>query len=498
MTFKLVVGPRTWSSTTDEEGYVTYTVVNLVVTDDAHDGPELARQTPGLYIPGSLYQIGNDSNFWAWCRWNDEVTPLTKNEPTVQYEVKQYFSNKPLPPNKQRCQDFKIEDPLLLPPRISGGGTRYSEEATKDRFGNPLVNSAWEMMRGPPVEFDANRTNIKISMNVLTYAQCALARAMVDHVNSAPLWGQPPRCVKLSAAPFQRIYQGGCSIYFTLDLEFDVNPKTFDRDVPDEATKVLFGHWGKPTINPGEKAFQWYLDPIDNTGRMPNPQNPNHFTKLLDPQTDNPIRGLLDGLGKPAVFLDPTAIGTCDSCPDGAPTNWELLGMDTWVAVNPAANPPQKNPQVVYAGACDWFGAGVVPPAFQRAGDTVLLQLSPVAGIFVVANGVTLVNPWMFQLASGDGTEKGQWFLGGTGNAGGTFDCKGKNVMQSLTKWARDADNPNVQGGAPLAGDINANEGLPETITVQPYLGTGPGYRHIEHYDEAYFPLLGIPLNFSV
>ena len=482
MTFRLKTGPRTWSSSQDEEGYVTYTVVNLVETDDAHDGPQQARETPGLYVPGSLYQIGNDSDFYAWCRWNDKITPLTKNEQTTLYEVEQYFSNKPLPPEKNRCQDAKIESPLLQPPKISGGFQKYSEEATKDRIGNPLENSSHEMLRGPHVEFDANRNTIKISMNVLSYDLCVLAAAMVDHVNNAPLWGRPPRCVKLSAAPFERLFQGSCSIYYTLNLEFETNAKTFDRDIPDEGSKVLHGHWNLAT-------GQWDLDAIN--GKPPNPLNPAHFDRFKD-RKDEACRCPLDGRGKPLVTLDPDAVATCASCPDGAPAVWEALGLaDSFV--DPAPTDDPRKLQVPYDSGCTWLGSGVVPPdnAVFVEGAFVFLTLAKTAMTYTIANGVDLVNPWMFEVSNG-ARMVGQWFADAA-----DWNCTGINDMFSLTQWARDADNPNVQGENRFPQDQN-DASLPERVVLQPNLGTVQGNIHVEHYPEAYFPLLGIPLTFTV
>jgi hypothetical protein len=483
MTFQLKIGPRTWSSSQDEEGYVTYTVVNLVITDDPHDGPQQARETPGLYVPGSLYQIGNDSDFYAWCRWNDKITPLYKNEQVREYEVEQYFSNKPLPPEKNRCQDVKIEDPVRQPAKISGAGSKYSEEATYDRFGNQLLNSAQEMLRGPHVEFDANRPTIKISMNVLSYDLCVLAQAMQDHVNSAPLWGWPPRCVKLSSAPFQKLFYGGCSVYFQLDLEFEINPRTFDRDLIDEGTKALHGRWNLAT-------GAWDL--IDINGKPPNPLNPAHFDRFKD-RKDEACRCILDGHGKPLVTLDPDAVLTCASCPDGAPTFWEALGLVfSFVAVPPTDFPDRL--QLTYDSDCLWIGNGTVAPGNPvfNPGAGVVLGLTKTAQTYDIANGIQLINPWRFEVQDVAGDVVGHWFADAA-----DWNCTGVNDMLSLTQWARDVDNPLVQGDARLPIDPN-DESMPESVVLMPNLGTRPGKIHVEHYDEAYFPLLGIPLTFTV
>lgn len=247
------IGPISWSMTRDEDGQRDYTVVFRVTSDEVI-GPALALQASDLPQEGDTWsfpEANGESDEWAWCRYNTKVTPvLSKHEPTKDWDLEFLFSTKPV----KRCQDTQIEDPLLIPPKISGSFVRYTEEAAYDRFGYPILNSAFEMMRGPKVEFDGNRPQVKIEMNV-AQLNLALVQAMVDKLNAYPLWGLPRRCIKLSAAPWERKFYGTCNVYFTYTLEFDIRYDTFDRVLLDEGTKVLNGHWDRATGN-------WALDPI--------------------------------------------------------------------------------------------------------------------------------------------------------------------------------------------------------------------------------------------
>ena len=84
-------------------------------------------------------------------------------------------------------------------------------------------------------------------------------------------------------------------------LEFDVRYDTFDRDLQDEGTKVLNGHWDKTTGN-------WVLTPIARSGAtliMPNYLNPQHYIRFQD-RLGNITRVTLNGFGQPAGI----ALGT--------------------------------------------------------------------------------------------------------------------------------------------------------------------------------------------
>jgi hypothetical protein len=73
---------------------------------------------------------------------------------------------------------------------------------------------------------------------------------MIDTVNMFPLWGLPPRCIKLSNAPWEKKFWGLCEQYYTLTLEFELRSDTFDKDLNDIGTKVLNGHWN-PLLGKG-------------------------------------------------------------------------------------------------------------------------------------------------------------------------------------------------------------------------------------------------------
>lgn len=299
MAFSIVGGPRVWEGSRDEEGYRTWKITHLVMTDDQADGPALALQTPGLPIPGSIWSFGNDLDVWATCKLGAEVKPYPSNKlPIMQYEITQTFSNKP---DGKKCKDQQIEDPLLQPPKVSGNTQTYQEEATTDRFGNKIVNSAFEQIRGPQVEFDKNKHVVNIEMNV-PELRMDFVLGFIDHVNETELWGNPPRTVKLTEWSWEVKYYGTCYKYYTWKFKFDVDLRTFDRQILDEGTKVLRGDWVR---DPSSIRYTDYVSASDA-----DPNNPSDFVKFKDWNGEN-SRVILNGAGVP---ID-TGIGTGTDSP---------------------------------------------------------------------------------------------------------------------------------------------------------------------------------------
>lgn len=298
-------GQRTWSMTRDAYGHRTYKITYRV-RGESTDGPATALLTPGLPQPGDSWLIDSDFDLWAWCRADADVRPVVEDEPNEFWDVTLTFSSQPPDPRQYRCQDTPIEDPLLEPPRISGGTVRYTEELTRDRNGAPILNSAFQRIRGPQVEFDRNRPTVRIDMNV-PVLNLALLAGMVDKVNSATLWGLPPRTIKFSNYDWERRYYGTCLVYYHLALYFDIRYETFDRVLLDEGDMALNGHWDETTRN-------WILDNIN--GSAPDPNNPAHFMRMKDANDEN-ITVVLDGAGQP---VDNVSRGNITTTTNGTET----------------------------------------------------------------------------------------------------------------------------------------------------------------------------------
>jgi len=307
------VGELDWDCSRDSEGHREYKLKSLV-KGSSLDGPANALQTPGLPVPGSLWSVKSDIDTLAYCRLQASVRPykvLTGSESSSTgnyFEVENTFSTKPMPD----CRDQQIDNPLLQPQRLSGGFTKFTEEAYEDRNGDPIANSAHEAFRGPQVEFDANRPTVTIEQHVADLELFTLT-SLQDTVNNHVLWGYSERTIKLTNIQWSSEFYGNCLVYYKRIFTFELNIDTWDRDLLDEGTKVLHGHWGTDG--------SWTLDNID--GSPPDADNPQHFDRYLDRQ-GNPANVVLNGSGLPADV----AIGTGSTGPVAKITVEKYAGAD--------------------------------------------------------------------------------------------------------------------------------------------------------------------------
>jgi hypothetical protein len=441
------VRPVDWKLKQDEAGHRTYTVQFYVTSDDKNDGPFVVLNTPGLPQPGQWWIIGNDADEWATCLPEMSITPVVTKEPTPVWMVEQTFSTKPLPHNAQRCNEQPVGDPLLEPAKISGGSTKYTEEAAFDRFSRPIVNSAFEQLRGHQVEFDANRFTVKFEANVPSL-DLAFIDSFINCVNDAPMWGYPRRCVKFQSRHWDRQFYGECEAYFKLSLEFEVWVRSdgtsgFDRDLLDEGTKALHGQNIKGN---------WVLTPLDDLGTMPDYRNPAHYVRYKDQRGEN-AKCILDGFGKPIHGASGTIKLIYRMSISNSHTPGDINNPTKWVTLNEPP-PPGLFPD-------DWWEweVGII----YNPGDLITYE-NPVSGADTF---------WVCIVSNADST-----LLRPPDNP----TC----FVQLTSIVNRGTYNP---GASYAVGDY--------VVGDQPGTGTGvatqPGKIHVEKYDERNLFLLGLP-----
>jgi len=308
-----VLGREDWGLERDEEGHRTFKIIHKVQTSSADDGPFVVLNAPGLPVIGALWHFGNDTDLWAFCHPNASITPEVKSEKNKVWHVEQTFSTKPL----KRCQDEQYEDPLLEPQKISGGWSKKTKEAVYDRNGDRIETTSHEPIRGHQNEWDDPHATVKVEQNVAAL-QLETLSSLINHLNDAPLWGMAVRCVKLSNITWERKVHGLCDYYYTRSFEFEIDADTFDRDILDEGTKCLRGHWdkkqyaGSGTGSGTGSGFNpnwgtWVLDNIG--GEAPDKSNPSHFIRAVD-WDGNVQRVVLDKDGKPAKSVVRVGTGT--------------------------------------------------------------------------------------------------------------------------------------------------------------------------------------------
>jgi hypothetical protein len=284
MAIRVKSGSRELTLHIDADGHRTYTA-KFVVECATTDGPGQISRAVGLPTPGSHWAFGSDLDTWAFCTPEVTVEPELKDEPNTQYIVTKTFTTKPK--NGSKCQDYRPENPLDEPMEVSGDFELKPEEGLYDRFNKMITNSAWEPIRGAQNEWDMDFMKVKVKQNV-PLLQYSLLCAMINTVNSVPLWGQPKRCWRVTGIGWVRKSYGNCIFYYERNFEFTLDKRTHDRDILDEGTKALHG------VN--DKG-NWVITPMD-TGVDPDRFNPLHFVQYKDVNGEN-ARCILNGFGVP-------------------------------------------------------------------------------------------------------------------------------------------------------------------------------------------------------
>jgi hypothetical protein len=419
---------RQWGGEADDDGHKEY-FAELLFRGEHGDGPAAVIAAANLaYPPGTTWAFDDDGDQWAFRKRKVGLKTHGRERGVGKlWLVTLTWSTRP----DKACQDEAVEDPLLAPMKVSGGSVKDKEEAAFDRFGQPIVTSSWEPIRGPLVEFDTGRDTVKVEQNV-ALLELGLLSLMRNSVNDAPLWGAPARAVKFSDYQWSEEFRGNCYKYYKRTLTFDVfirpDPLTglptsgHDRLLPDEGTKALNGKWR--TTAP----YDWEL--LDIAGEPPDRFNPAHFTRYRDRQ-GNYGKVMLDGEGRPFDPAPPATTDECLECPDGMPEQWQVGGFPEEVILT-------------HTGTCNWDGAGVT------SGGVVSLVFD---------------------------TDDGLWRLTHSSYPGSQWVATGE--------WACEAPNGLVQV---VFGGLG-----PGAVYVTPYKDTQVGKVRVEKYPSANLLLLGVP-----
>lgn len=237
---------RSWTGKQDDDGHRSYVARFLIEADDPLDGPFTVMNTAGLPLCGDPWVWGNDFDPAATAGCAKEPRPheWKEGERTRLWSLDVPYTTKP----KERCCEDAFDDPLTEPPKISITTTNRSEEAERDRYGEKIATSSHELIRGPQNEWDVATTQVVIEMNTADH-ELALLDSLLNRVNDVELWGLPERFVKFSSYTLTQLFGSGvggpgCQSYWKRKMVFDIEPEGWDRNVVDEGTKALHGHWG--------------------------------------------------------------------------------------------------------------------------------------------------------------------------------------------------------------------------------------------------------------
>ena len=287
----VVIGHTDWGRSGDKEGQRDY-FVKWLVGANPDEGPQRACAAAGLFLVGDEWALGSDWDPWAFCLPNPSAEKAhVKGEIGNYWHVTQNFSTRPL----RRCQDEQIDNPLMEPASLSGSFIKKMKEASFDKDGNPVVNTAWEKFHGSEVEFAESFPTVQIGFNSATLP-LALVASMRDTLNDATLWGVPARGVLFNDFSWERLLYGTCTYYYRLTFGFEVDDSAdgfgFDRALLNAGMKCLGGH------SPGSPFKNTPIDPDAQTGGVDNYKIPANFEAYKDINGEV-CRVLLDEKGLP-------------------------------------------------------------------------------------------------------------------------------------------------------------------------------------------------------
>lgn len=302
-------GNRSWSLQRDNEGHRTYKITHRVRIDRNLGGPLTALECPGLPEPGSSWDENGFQDDWAFFSQEADVKQVAREADNEFFDVTQTCSTRPT----TDCATEGRNDPLTYPDRVEIESVNYSQEQTLDRFGEPILNSAWELIRGPNAEYDAHKLRVVVEQNVAAL-DLDLIDSLMNHLNDAVMWGFAARTIKLSGMSRSKAqYHTNCQKYFLRRLIFDI-ANDFDRCVLDEGTKVLRGAWDR---DPNSTTYGRYViakaNPINPFSTAPDPNNPKDFIRYKDWHGEN-TRVILNGHGIP-WDAEGVTTGTADDEP---------------------------------------------------------------------------------------------------------------------------------------------------------------------------------------
>jgi len=204
----------------DAEGNRTYKVTHQVLTSDKLDGPRSVALSMGIDYTTS-YSFGNEVDAGAYFTGGLSSLFVEDQGARKKYRVEVEYSTKA----KKRCDEVQIDDPLLIPPDISGDFAQFQKPFIKDKDGRPYLNSSRQPFVDVPK--DDSRPTLKIKKN---FASISLAQFVeyADAVNSDTFFGLPERIWKMQRIAWSRAFLGSCGPYYPVELEMHANWETWD------------------------------------------------------------------------------------------------------------------------------------------------------------------------------------------------------------------------------------------------------------------------------
>lgn len=226
-----------WSMKRTVGGHREYKAIFRVETDDVDDGPANAFLATGLPTLGTAWTLGNDSDSFAICTGECDITPqLGDGNPGKFWLLTYKFTTKPF----DLCSTTNYSNPTNAPDEISGTFSTRAVDVFKDKDGDTIRTTSYEPVT---VESDEVYPTVTIKQT-LSDVQLSTVATMCNTLNNATLWGLATRKIKLANVNWRKRLYGNCTAYYERTLNFEINDNTWDReDIPNKGSKVIRGDW---------------------------------------------------------------------------------------------------------------------------------------------------------------------------------------------------------------------------------------------------------------
>jgi hypothetical protein len=282
-----------------ESAHRTYSSTFRLFTDSVNDGASTVMIYSGLPQLGDPYLWGNSWDYGA--RMNS--LPVVRLEREDQQARKIWIATCTYTTIGRQLEEQPPDNPLDHPWKVSGDADEWTEEAEKDINGSPLMNSAFQQLRGKQVERFRSRRKLTLSKNFPIVNQL-----WIDHFegsinrSSVRILGMnyPPNHLYMRRITFTREWYAYGTPYFPHTFQIDVHKDGFLRKIVDKGTMQL------------------------RDGG--NPFNPGDMVPILNLQTKDQMERYLNGAGGP---IDNIADAVVLNAPDG----FQLEEDEDWNAI---------------------------------------------------------------------------------------------------------------------------------------------------------------------
>ena len=251
------------------KGGRAYVSTYLVLTDHKDDSPVTvsygARNTfPGGFpFEGDYYWWGTPGSAHysqdpeAYCLWPPDIKLKQDDQNfrrvwlvTVKHETPESADSRASGQNNPLTEDWEF----------SCDADEWTEEATMDKDGKPIRNSAGEQFKGKLVQVYKSRARYHLARNYASVNPMTLDDIRMS-VNSARVkldgrW-YGPRMLLMRRVRYSRKIFAAVLTYYRVEFEIDSNPDTFDLTMADMGWREFIG--GKADPN-DPKSYRWIKD----------------------------------------------------------------------------------------------------------------------------------------------------------------------------------------------------------------------------------------------